>query len=196
MASYTLLYQTSLKRIRICVIEKGRRERLVWCRRDTLALGPQAQRYVRAQKTRSKNRRCFTVLHHHTRLSRLTSPSHNSGFRQKKRGQNFPGCNCPDPEHQYWPPGSPAIFAVKAPFLNPSYKNFFVLCFPFSIPEVHFDKSDFHFLPFGKSISILVPFPGTLSTLTFAPCNSAPCLTIESPSPVPPRSLEWLLSTR
>ena len=28
------------------------------------------------------------------------------------------------------------------PLLNPSYKNFFVLCFPFSIPEVHFDKSE------------------------------------------------------
>ena len=34
---------------------------------DPLAFGPQTQRYIRAQKTRSKNRRCFTVLHHRTR---------------------------------------------------------------------------------------------------------------------------------
>ena len=58
---------------------------------DTLSFGPQTQRYVRAQKTRSKCRRCFTVLHHHTSLFRLTSPLHNSEFRQTKRRQNFPG---------------------------------------------------------------------------------------------------------
>ena len=44
---------------------------------DTLSFGPQTQRYIRAQKTRSKNRRCFTVLHHHASLSLLTSPSQN-----------------------------------------------------------------------------------------------------------------------
>ena len=53
-----------------------------------------------------------------------------------------------------------------------------------------------YFFSFGNCISILVPLPGALSTLTFAPCRSAPCFTMESPSPVPPRSLEWLLSTR
>ena len=68
--------------------------------------------------------------------------------------------------------------------------------FRYFLIQVHFGKSEFHSLSLGKSISILVPFPGALSTLTFAPCSSAPCLTIESPRPVPPRSLEWLLSTR
>ena len=45
----------------------------------------------KSAKTRSKCRRCYTVLHHHTSLSRLTSPLHNSEFRQTKRRQNFPG---------------------------------------------------------------------------------------------------------
>ena len=38
---------------------------------DTLSFGTQTQRYIRAQRTRSKCRRCFTVLHHHTSPSRL-----------------------------------------------------------------------------------------------------------------------------
>ena len=120
---------------------------------DTLSFGPQTQRYIRAQKTRSKCRRCFTVLHHHTSLFRLTSPLHNSEFRQTKRRQNFPGyihilnpgssiphnsklqeesrscsdCSWLDLKHHYC--------------LDHLHKNFFVLCFPFSIPEVHFNKS-------------------------------------------------------
>ena len=42
-----------------------------------------AQRYIRAQKTRSKCRRRFTALHHHTRTPRLRFPTHNSKFRQE-----------------------------------------------------------------------------------------------------------------
>ena len=36
---------------------------------------------LRAQKTRSKCRRCFTVLHHHTSPSRLFSLTHNSKYK-------------------------------------------------------------------------------------------------------------------
>ena len=38
---------------------------------DTLAFGTQTQRYIRVQRTRSKCRRCFTVLHHHASPSLL-----------------------------------------------------------------------------------------------------------------------------
>ena len=44
-----------------------------------------AQRYIRAQKTRSKCRRRFTALHHHTRTPRLRFPTHNSKFRQEEK---------------------------------------------------------------------------------------------------------------
>ena len=43
-----------------------------------------AQRYIRAQKTRSKCRRRFTALHHHTRTPRLRFLTHNSKFRLVK----------------------------------------------------------------------------------------------------------------
>ena len=43
------------------------------------------QRYIRAQKTRSKCRRRFTALHHHTRTPRLRFPTHNSKFRQEEK---------------------------------------------------------------------------------------------------------------
>ena len=41
-----------------------------------------------------------------------------------------------------------------------------------------------------------LPSPGALSISTCALCRRAACLTMESPNPVPPTSLEWLLSTR
>ena len=44
-----------------------------------------AQRYIRAQKTRSKCRRRFTALHHNTRTPRLRFPTHNSKFRQEEK---------------------------------------------------------------------------------------------------------------
>ena len=44
--------------------------------------------------------------------------------------------------------------------------------------------------------SILVPFPNSLSTRISASWIIAPCFTIDRPRPVPPLSLEWLLSTR
>ena len=44
-----------------------------------------AQRYIRAQKTRSKCRRRFTALHHHTRTPRLLFPTHTSKFRQEEK---------------------------------------------------------------------------------------------------------------
>jgi len=40
-----------------------------------------------------------------------------------------------------------------------------------------------------------LPLPNWLRTLTFPPCASMICLTIESPSPVPPNSLDRPLST-
>ena len=42
-----------------------------------------AQRYIRAQRTRSECRHRFTALHHHTRTPRLRFPTHNSKFRQE-----------------------------------------------------------------------------------------------------------------
>ena len=50
-----------------------------------------AQRYIRAQKTRSKCRRRFTALHHNTRTPRLRFPTHNFKFKQEKWRQNFIG---------------------------------------------------------------------------------------------------------
>ena len=44
-----------------------------------------AQRYIRAQKTRSKCRRRFTALHHHTRTPRLRFLTHNSKFIQEEK---------------------------------------------------------------------------------------------------------------
>jgi hypothetical protein len=41
----------------------------------------------------------------------------------------------------------------------------------------------------------LLPFPASLSTCTLLSCASMICLTMESPKPVPPNSLERLLST-
>ena len=41
----------------------------------------------------------------------------------------------------------------------------------------------------------VVPSSGTLSTVMSAPCRLAACFTMERPSPVPPISLERLLST-
>ena len=46
----------------------------------------------------------------------------------------------------------------------------------------------------GRTKVIVVPTPGSLSSSTLPLWNSTPCLTMESPSPVPPISLEWLLS--
>ena len=45
-----------------------------------------AQRYIRAQKTRSKCRRRFTALHHHTRTSRLRF-SHSQFQIQTRRNE-------------------------------------------------------------------------------------------------------------
>ena len=52
------------------------------------------------------------------------------------------------------------------------------------------------FLQTGNFTVTVVPSPTELSRLILAPWIRAECLTIESPSPVPPTSLEWLLSTR
>ena len=43
-----------------------------------------AQRYLRAQRTRSKCRRRFTAPHHHTRTPRLHFSTHNFKFRQEE----------------------------------------------------------------------------------------------------------------
>ena len=84
---------------------------------DTLAFGSQTQRYIRAHKIAlQKNRRCFTALHHHTSLSRLTSPAHNSEFRQIKRRRNFAGyTHLLNPEYPYCLIGLPDFFGDKAP---------------------------------------------------------------------------------
>ena len=49
-----------------------------------------AQRYIRAQKTRSKCRRRFTALHHHTRTPRLRAFSvHNFKFKEEKKTELY-----------------------------------------------------------------------------------------------------------
>ena len=48
----------------------------------------------------------------------------------------------------------------------------------------------------GNVSVISVPCSGSLLTEIVAWWRAAPCLTIDSPSPVPPTALEWLLSTR
>ena len=48
----------------------------------------------------------------------------------------------------------------------------------------------------GRLTLMLVPFPGALSMDIRPPWYWTACLTIDRPSPVPPDSLEWLLSTR
>ena len=48
----------------------------------------------------------------------------------------------------------------------------------------------------GKHTRMQVPFPGSLCSAIVPRCSCTACLTIESPSPVPPEALEWLLSTR
>ena len=55
---------------RICDIDNFRRGVRVLCRRAHFR-SDAAQRYIRAQKTRSKRRRRFTALHHNTRIPRL-----------------------------------------------------------------------------------------------------------------------------
>ena len=47
-----------------------------------------------------------------------------------------------------------------------------------------------------KKTPTQVPLPSWLSRSTLALWQAAACLTIDSPRPVPPISLEWLLSTR
>jgi len=48
----------------------------------------------------------------------------------------------------------------------------------------------------GNTRQMVVPTPGSLCSSTWALWTWAPCLTMDSPRPVPPISLEWLLSTR
>ena len=48
----------------------------------------------------------------------------------------------------------------------------------------------------GKHTRMQVPFPSSLCSAIVPRCSCTACLTIESPSPVPPEALEWLLSTR
>ena len=48
----------------------------------------------------------------------------------------------------------------------------------------------------GNRKVMQVPSPSALFSSTSALCSAAPCLTIESPNPVPPVILLWLLSTR
>ena len=48
----------------------------------------------------------------------------------------------------------------------------------------------------GNVTWMVVPTPGRLETSMAALWSIAACLTMDSPRPVPPTSLEWLLSTR
>ena len=55
-----------------------------------------------------------------------------------------------------------------------------------------------HIVPscLGNVTVTVVPPSTTLCSSILALCSLAACLTMDSPSPVPPTSLEWLLSTR
>ena len=72
----------------------------------------------------------------------------------------------------------------KTPLLRKTEKEFSV-CFSY-----------IQFIEYSMEISMLVPFPISLSIKIFPLCSAAPCLTIESPKPVPPFSAERLASTR
>lgn len=72
----------------------------------------------------------------------------------------------------------------KTPLLRKTEKGFSV-CFSY-----------IQFIEYSREISMLVPFPISLSIKIFPLCSAAPCLTIESPKPVPPFSAERLASTR
>lgn len=72
----------------------------------------------------------------------------------------------------------------KPPLLRKTEKGFSV-CFSY-----------IQFIEYGNEISMLVPFPISLSIKIFPLCSAAPCLTIESPKPVPPFSAKRLASTR
>ena len=60
----------------------------------------------------------------------------------------------------------------------------------FSIIRVFSYSREFILNLFGNMTVIEVPFPGSLSSVIFALWYNAPCFTIDSPSPVPPISLE------
>lgn len=86
------------------------------------------------------------------------------------------------PETQ--PPPHAFHSTKKPPLLRKTEKGFSV-CFSYV-----------QFIEYGKEISMLVPFPISLSIKIFPLCSAAPCLTIESPKPVPPFSAKRLASTR
>ena len=74
-----------------------------------------------------------------------------------------------------------------------------------AVPEDHLLFVPHGSLPFSSQISrgfsrkynvTVVPRSTALSRDSSAPWLMAPCLTMDSPRPVPPISLEWLLSTR
>ena len=62
--------------------------------------------------------------------------------------------------------------------------------------SAHFDSGIFRYSAVGKCIVKVVPLPRALSSSRRAWCIISPCFTMESPRPVPPTSLERLLSTR
>ena len=82
------------------------------------------------------------------------------------------------------PPPHAFSLHEKTPLLRKTEKEFSV-CFSY-----------IQFIEYGKEISMFVPFPISLSIKIFPLCSAAPCLTIESPKPVPPFSAERLASTR
>lgn len=82
------------------------------------------------------------------------------------------------------PPPHAFSLHEKNPSLRKTEKEFSV-CFSY-----------IQFIEYGMEISMLVPFPISLSIKIFPLCSAAPCLTIESPKPVPPFSAERLASTR
>ena len=65
------------------------------------------------------------------------------------------------------------------------FRSAFFVCFSFFLQSLCQNRSE-----------IVVPSPGLLSILIRAWWRIAPCFTMDRPKPVPPVSLEWLLSTR
>ncbi len=81
---------------------------------------------------------------------------------------------------------------TNSPGMSPG--EFVVLCGLRSCP------CRFYFLsavpPAGKFTRMVVPVPTVECSSILAPCSTAMCLTMASPSPVPPVALLRLLSTR
>lgn len=82
---------------------------------------------------------------------------------------------------------APDMRAHTATKAQSGRRQIIFVCF---LPDLYFS-----FLCFGKVTVISVPLSTSLTRFSVPPRKVTPCFTMERPSPVPPISFEWLLST-